>query len=41
MVLIKSAISRSRFARNRLDAIVSFAHLNADVIGMVVEKFVL
>ena len=27
--------------RNRLDAIVSFAHLNADVIGMVVEKFVL
>jgi len=37
------AISR-QFApefRNRLDAIVSFAHLNADVIGMVVEKFVL
>jgi ATP-dependent Clp protease ATP-binding subunit ClpA len=27
--------------RNRLDAIVSFGHLNADVIGMVVEKFVL
>jgi ATP-dependent Clp protease ATP-binding subunit ClpA len=27
--------------RNRLDAIVSFAHLNSDVIGMVVEKFVL
>src|ERR1700738_34728 len=27
--------------RNRLDAIVTFAHLNADVIGMVVEKFVL
>jgi ATP-dependent Clp protease ATP-binding subunit ClpA len=27
--------------RNRLDAIVSFAHLNADVIGMVVQKFVL
>lgn len=27
--------------RNRLDAIVSFAHLNADVIGRVVEKFVL
>ena len=27
--------------RNRLDAIVSFAHLNTDVIGMVVEKFVL
>jgi ATP-dependent Clp protease ATP-binding subunit ClpA len=27
--------------RNRLDAIVSFAHLNAEVIGMVVEKFVL
>src|SRR3984957_3172022 len=27
--------------RNRLDALVSFAHLNADVIGMVVEKFVL
>ena len=27
--------------RNRLDAIVSFAHLNPDVIGMVVEKFVL
>jgi ATP-dependent Clp protease ATP-binding subunit ClpA len=27
--------------RNRLDAIVSFAHLSADVIGMVVEKFVL
>ena len=27
--------------RNRLDAIISFAHLNADVIGMVVEKFVL
>lgn len=27
--------------RNRLDAIVSFTHLNADVIGMVVEKFVL
>jgi len=27
--------------RNRLDAIVSFAHLNHDVIGMVVEKFVL
>jgi ATP-dependent Clp protease ATP-binding subunit ClpA len=27
--------------RNRLDAIVSFAHLNVDVIGMVVEKFVL
>src|SRR5215467_12367401 len=27
--------------RNRLDAIVSFSHLNADVIGMVVEKFVL
>src|SRR6266496_3302876 len=27
--------------RNRLDAVVSFAHLNADVIGMVVEKFVL
>src|SRR5439155_15347140 len=27
--------------RNRLDAIVSFAHLNADVIGLVVEKFVL
>ncbi|MDQ8726287.1 ATP-dependent Clp protease ATP-binding subunit ClpA [Bradyrhizobium sp. LHD-71] len=37
------AISR-QFApefRNRLDAIVSFAHLNTDVIGMVVEKFVL
>src|SRR6202048_3521020 len=37
------AISR-QFApefRNRLDAIISFAHLNADVIGMVVEKFVL
>src|SRR5216117_204800 len=27
--------------RNRLDATISFAHLNADVIGMVVEKFVL
>lgn len=27
--------------RNRLDAIVSFAHLNTDVIGMVVEKFVM
>src|SRR5216110_1425922 len=27
--------------RNRLDAIITFAHLNADVIGMVVEKFVL
>ena len=27
--------------RNRLDAIVSFAHLDADVIGMVVEKFVM
>src|SRR5271167_1476259 len=27
--------------RNRLDAVISFAHLNADVIGMVVEKFVL
>ena len=27
--------------RNRLDAIISFAHLNPDVIGMVVEKFVL
>jgi ATP-dependent Clp protease ATP-binding subunit ClpA len=27
--------------RNRLDAIVSFGHLSADVIGMVVEKFVL
>jgi ATP-dependent Clp protease ATP-binding subunit ClpA len=27
--------------RNRLDAIVSFGHLNTDVIGMVVEKFVL
>jgi ATP-dependent Clp protease ATP-binding subunit ClpA len=27
--------------RNRLDAIVSFTHLNTDVIGMVVEKFVL
>ncbi len=27
--------------RNRLDAIVSFGHLNSDVIGMVVEKFVL
>jgi ATP-dependent Clp protease ATP-binding subunit ClpA len=27
--------------RNRLDAIVSFAHLNTEVIGMVVEKFVL
>jgi ATP-dependent Clp protease ATP-binding subunit ClpA len=27
--------------RNRLDAIISFAHLNAEVIGMVVEKFVL
>ncbi|WP_315833401.1 ATP-dependent Clp protease ATP-binding subunit ClpA [Bradyrhizobium prioriisuperbiae] len=27
--------------RNRLDAIVSFGHLNAEVIGMVVEKFVL
>src|SRR6266576_2989129 len=27
--------------RNRLDAIIAFAHLNADVIGMVVEKFVL
>src|SRR5512141_1705415 len=27
--------------RNRLDAIISFAHLNSDVIGMVVEKFVL
>src|SRR6201985_1530074 len=27
--------------RTRPDAIVSFAHLNADVIGMVVEKFVL
>jgi ATP-dependent Clp protease ATP-binding subunit ClpA len=27
--------------RNRLDAIVSFAHLNSDVIGRVVEKFVL
>src|SRR6202049_4568779 len=27
--------------RNRLDAIVSFAHLNADVIGMVGEEFVL
>src|SRR6266852_6068659 len=26
--------------RNRLDAIISFAHLNAEVIGMVVEKFV-
>src|SRR5581483_10475771 len=37
------AISR-QFApefRNRLDAIVSFAHLKGDVIGMVVEKFVL
>src|SRR5246500_2781313 len=37
------AISR-QFApefRNRLDAIVSFAHLNVEVIGMVVEKFVL
>ena len=27
--------------RNRLDAIVSFGHLNTEVIGMVVEKFVL
>src|ERR1700692_576455 len=27
--------------RNRLDSIISFAHLNAEVIGMVVEKFVL
>jgi ATP-dependent Clp protease ATP-binding subunit ClpA len=39
----QEAISR-QFApefRNRLDAIVSFAHLNSDVIGMVVEKFVL
>src|SRR6202166_1055202 len=27
--------------RNRLDAVVSFAHLNVEVIGMVVEKFVL
>ena len=27
--------------RNRLDAIVSFAHLDTDVIGMVVEKFVM
>src|SRR5580693_4786119 len=27
--------------RNRLDAIITFAHLSADVIGMVVEKFVL
>jgi ATP-dependent Clp protease ATP-binding subunit ClpA len=27
--------------RNRLDAVISFAHLNAEVIGMVVEKFVL
>jgi len=27
--------------RNRLDAIVSFAHLDAEVIGMVVEKFVM
>src|ERR1700736_3140412 len=27
--------------RNRLDAIISFAHLNVEVIGMVVEKFVL
>ena len=39
----QDAISR-QFApefRNRLDAIVSFAHLNAEVIGMVVEKFVL
>ena len=27
--------------RNRLDAIISFSHLNADVIKMVVEKFVL
>src|SRR5215471_2232087 len=27
--------------RNRLDAVVSFAHLGVDVIGMVVEKFVL
>src|ERR1700680_1406053 len=27
--------------RNRLDAIISFAHLNAEVIGMVLEKFVL
>ena len=27
--------------RNRLDAIVSFGHLSSDVIGMVVEKFVL
>jgi ATP-dependent Clp protease ATP-binding subunit ClpA len=37
------AISR-QFApefRNRLDAIISFAHLNAEVNGMVVEKFVL
>jgi ATP-dependent Clp protease ATP-binding subunit ClpA len=27
--------------RNRLDAIISFKHLNPEVIGMVVEKFVL
>jgi ATP-dependent Clp protease ATP-binding subunit ClpA len=27
--------------RNRLDAVISFAHLNVEVIGMVVEKFVL
>ncbi|MEZ0213643.1 MAG: AAA family ATPase, partial [Xanthobacteraceae bacterium] len=27
--------------RNRLDSIITFAHLNSDVIGLVVEKFVL
>ncbi|MDE2600988.1 MAG: AAA family ATPase, partial [Bradyrhizobium sp.] len=39
----REAINR-QFApefRNRLDAVVSFGHLNTEVIGMVVEKFVL
>jgi len=40
--ITRRSIASSRpSSRNRLDAVVSFAHLNADVIGMVVEKFVL
>jgi len=39
--ITRRSIASSRRVPQRLDAIVSFAHLNADVIGMVVEKFVL
>src|SRR5262249_25881997 len=39
----REAINRlfARESRNRLDAIITFAHLSPDVIAMVVEKFVL